>query len=875
MHIYLFGLIITTVIQFIYGIIINIVYWKKEIPVCLEHQIRDIFENKCRMGENNPPQIMRIWDVPVQQEEILHQYKNTSIYINFSEYLIDKQLLCVNNQRRRPTRSSVFVHPKLPLFLGVYQFPEHINNFRHFIIETQTPHNVNYLENYMTFYSRHNYNHFTKLRGNITVLNILEDNIKNVYLVRFEYEYISERTKNVRENEYFKISLRILSQNISYPLKASWHKIYNETSEIDFSQYIFIVSIGLLLYFLSTKMNVLFYYDPISVYYKSERFNTNRKYFLLIGSSLLILEYPLFYICNLIPYAKHIISGVYGITIGIYEVINFTLETFFIHIFHVNKYWISFAFLILFFIALQIAQFFNITWVVFNIFATFPIICPLIHAFPISSFAQYIPCFIFAILSSLRVMYNIRNEDISINNEEINISSAILNNHWFAVLTMRSTPLNIWHQISLLQILFISIFLQYLRRIEGYLKCKLYFWSAFISCIISLPLHDYFLIPQFPRQFPYELRGIFMNVFMLLPAIILSLCRRESNIFYYGKPFLELANKSFEGRRVIAKIDYYCKGKSYKYRYNSPAYLMINPLNNSQLIYYNKLFSSVKMLKTNTDIHNFTQIRQLLFVITGTKLGIKVFDYIKGYITTIHLKLNNNEFIKEVVNIAQNAHILIYTTKKLMLYNIKNKTEILLKKCSNIKWVIFYPSDTIFFLQRSKVTRIIYSFHETNSTTNITKRAISIKSKYRINHIYSINKDKFVAYSRDAVQFGDFSLKYLVQCVNLRNVLYLQYYSGHIYVTYPHDTVLKVYSINEIEAGSISLVGEKGINSHYFTVMHKDLILCCKRRNWIKNNTVNRYYKLLRIFDIKNNKTYINLPNIISFDLINSGFRKL
>ena len=334
MHVYVAGLICVGIIYLI-GIIAEICLYftREELISCPTNtKLTELFFEKSSINIADSPLVLNLWGLIPGEEEL---FNGNNISLNIEEYL-NKELIYSNETNVKDAYKEGFSYPYKKIFTGIVQFPEDLH-FRHFILQVDQAYTESYIMDALSVYSKHPSKILQKLKclvdlshlhTNITNGNISKSNL-NYYLIRIQYEY-AYKGQGISPNDHFQIKLRVL--NKTKKVMAFWYKIYSEIPEVDYSQYLFNIGLVLLLYLLAKYIDVLVYNHPAQVINNTPQFNKNIKYFVIIITAMLLLEYPLKYVFKMLPYAEIFYPVTIGILIGIAEAIYQTIEIFFLNL---------------------------------------------------------------------------------------------------------------------------------------------------------------------------------------------------------------------------------------------------------------------------------------------------------------------------------------------------------------------------------------------------------------------------------------------------------------------------------------------------------------------------------------------------------------
>ena len=860
MHIYGWSFILTTSIYAIYGIYSLIIYLLMTTPSRCPSEPKFTLTERCPSGNESPPNIKNIWDVSSVLEEII--YSNSTYIGNYNNsenspihLLKESNLLYINGTHKKIYMNMRKI-PNYKQFFRVMQFPEDIN-YRHFLIqlyETNLNHMTDYADyllNYIDAYSKCNSNclhHKLSFDYNITLLQDTSPQ-EFIYLLRIKYnipeELVSE-IENHRDNNYFKISLRLLTANREKYLRYNWYKIYSESNDVDYSQYIFILGICLLVHYLSTcKIAQITNLDAKN-WKNSRKYIKNNLYLLIIIGLLLILK-------DILPPVLKLFPNDFMSTIGFILIVG---ESIFFNIFVMEKiekinpkyFWTCYV------IGICISVFLfsmDLIWVVDNVYYNLLLLLGYLPLFQLTSLKHYIPLVLIAVFHSLWLF---GEYELTFGQ---NILLFILNKNTVAMKTSRVTPLNIWYAIPLFQILIVILLFQYLRRIESYLSTKIYYRSAFLILIISLLIHDYYMIPKFPREFPNEIRGIFLNISLVISILVLAMMRKELRIIWKGKPFKEIFTESHRGRCLISNIDIYVK--NYKYRGNQPTYIFRQYAD--KLGFWNKMFSTTKIFNNNNKIDGIK-----LFIPTGKGqiainqlFQVKLYNYLQNrHISTIDLQLKSTENILGIEYLKYKHQLIVKTNNSLAIYSLQTGQKSTLMKWRDNKRVsISHYSDIIFAAKEKEIFKFFpFSKQQTKTPKNI-------KSKYRIRKIYAVNQNNFLFIDINRkIEYGNFEVKSSIAIQeNLGSVSYVEYIANYLYIVENNSNILKIYKIID-DDHKFELKNEIEVFSQDFLIISPYLVITSSQ----KDSSL-----FLRIIDVKTSKIYLNLPtdfNLRSFKLL-------
>ena len=862
MHIYSWSLILATSIYAIYGIYLLIIYLLSSTPLrCPTGPKFNTLSERCPSGSENPPSINNIWDVSkILEETIYNNSSHIGNTLNASKIQLfnEDNLLFINGSYKKIYKNMQKMS-NYKQFFGVKQFPEDIN-YRHFLIQINETNlnnmtdNKDYLLNYIDAYSKCNSNcrdHKLSFEYNISLLNGTAPQ-KFIYLLRIKYNIPEELKYEIEshgDNNYFKITIRLLIANREKYLRFKWHKIYSESNDFDYSQYIFILGICLLVHYLSTCNFTQITNLDAKNWKNSRKYAKNTRYFLIIIGLLLILKDILSPILRLFP--NNLMFTITGILV-IGESVCFSMLVMEkiekLNIKYFWTYYVIGVFILIFLFSMELI------WVVDDVYLNLLLLLGYLPFFQLTSLKHYIPSFFIAIFHSLWLFaeYELIPGQ--------NIFLDILNKNNFAMKTSKVTPLNIWYAIPLFQILIIILLFQYLRRIESYLSTKIYYRSAFLILIISLLIHNYYMMPKFPREFPNEIRGIFLNISLLFSILVLAIVRKELRIIWKGKPFKELFTESQKGRCLISNIDRYLK--NYKYRGNQPTY--ISHQSAGTLDFWNKMFSPTKIFNNNNNNNNKCGIKSCISTEKGQiaiiqLFQVKLYNYLQNkHISTIELQLKNTEKILGIKYLKYKHQLIVKTNSRLAIYSLlTGQISTLMKWKDNKAVSISFYSDILFAAKEKEIFKFFpFSKHKTIALK-------SINSRHKIRKIYAVNQSNFLFIDINRkLEYGNFEVKSSIAIQeNLGNADYVAYIDNYLYIIGVNSNILKVYKIIEAD-NKFELMNKIEIFSKDFIIISPYLVITSFRKD---------FAVFVRIIDVKTSKTYLNLPidvNLHSFKLL-------
>ena len=402
------------------------------------------------------------------------------------------------------------------------------------------------------------------------------------------------------------------------------------------------------------------------------------------------------------------------------------------------------------------------------------------------------------------------------------------------------------------------MFLQYILKIQNYLKTEIYFWLLLLAYFCSLFVHDYYMVPQHPRQFPYDIRGTFMAVFAILITCILGVLRGEFKIIYYGLPFTYVYTQTREGRKTISIIDYYIK--NYKYRKDNPPFL-INT-NENDLIFLNKLLIRTKTLKTELGFQSYW-IQEGNLVCIAILNTIEIFNYKNNiHISTITLKKSTSERATNIIHIKGNKEFLIATNLRIFLINIGLKRETAISRPSSQSQCIcsFISPNIVFIYENNRAKDILRVYFPSQERKN--KKYL--KAPETLLKIYGINENSFIASSTNKIYIGNFLTEeiYRLEGVPQTLIKNIHYTNNKLVVIFPLS--VKIWRVVQ---GDLQMIGElNNITFNNVLVVSEKLFLVNDTLRW-KKPMREIFYQRNRIIDLQNNKAYLNMP--IDYDLSN------
>ena len=630
------------------------------------------------------------------------------------------------------------------------------------------------------------------------------------------------------DNDYFNITMKIWNCTLRDRLEVSWHKIYSENYVIDYAKYIFIITFGLFLHYLSTASFTQISASNVKLWKKEAMYSGNVDYLLISVALLLFLEYMMDDLLKLIP---NNIMAVFG---GCLLSFNFQYFcTILIKMpsclkskFHWIYFWTLFTCLLVFLLYTERM------WLFDNIFFNLPTIITILPIFQLTSIYQYIPTMITAVFHSFWLSSEFQTNKVQ------NIFLYLLHSHTFSVRTTRNSPLNIWYSISLFQILVIIMLFQYLRRIEQYLNTRIYYRSAFICAICSLFLHDCFLMPYYPRKFPIQVRGVFLNLSLSIILVLIGLGRGELGILLEGRPFKQIFTESLEGKLRISKIDKYLK--NYRFRYNRPTYILQET--RTKLAFWDKLFYTTKRYHTHLKIKSFFPTERGYLAIHHLFL-IKIFNYLKDtHVLTMPLKLSKKEKILEILYIKGRQQIITRSNLAVAIYTLTTGFKENLQRCKGSISINLLPCGNILFMSKpTEITRITFSANSRDTST--------LKLDSPIAEIFGLGQNNFLTIDQHKqIQQGSLLNNSFTLLDNPHSIYKLENHNKYLYINEYNSVTLKIFKIlgDQIELNSESEIGAK-----YFLVIASHLILTKYER---ERNTI------IRIIDVNSSKCYLSQP---------------